>query len=203
MQTATFRHLCARCEGAAGAEFAITLPLLVLFLFGVIDVGRYMWSINQLEKATQVGVRMAVVTDMIPEGLATQNYADTLGQGASIPVSSFGAAQCQKPAASVTCSCATTPCPTLSPVNSAAFDAVTGRMKQIAPDISDADITIRYENSGLGYAGDPNGPDVAPIVTVKTQGVRFAPLILFGFTTTLPTESASLTLEDASGTTSN
>ena len=57
--------LATDCDGAAGAEFALVLPLLILFLFGMIDVGRYMWTINQLEKATQVGARWAVVTDMV------------------------------------------------------------------------------------------------------------------------------------------
>jgi hypothetical protein len=176
----------------------------------MIDVGRYMWSINQLEKATQVGARWAVVTDMIPGGLATANYGLTLGQGAPIPPSSFGAAQCNDPAGTVTCSCKTDPCPTLTPVNAAdpvtgdkPFDKLAGRMRQIAPIIDNSNIIITYTNSGLGYAGDPNGPDVAPIVTVTAQSVSFTPLIFFGFKTTLPTESASMTLEDASGTTSN
>ncbi len=52
----------------------MVLPLLILFLFGIIDVGRYMWTLNQVEKATQMGARMAVVTNMVPGGLAAQNY---------------------------------------------------------------------------------------------------------------------------------
>jgi hypothetical protein len=200
---AIFRELRTRCDAAAGAEFALVLPLLILFLFGMIDVGRYMWSVNQLEKATQVGARMAVVTNMVPTGLANTNYGLTLGQGAPIPTSSFGAATCQQPGGSVTCTCTTSPCPTLTPVDSASFGSVATRMKQIAPDIANSNVSILYRNSGLGYAGDPNGPDVAPIVTVTAHDVSFAPLIFFGFSTTLPDESASLTLEDASGTTSN
>jgi hypothetical protein len=197
------RRLGVSCDGAAGAEFALVLPVVVLFLFGLIDVGRYMWSINELEKATQVGARMAVVTDMIPGGLANENYAIDLGQGASIPTSVFGAAECKKPGSTVACSCKTDPCPTLTPFNDAAFNRVAARMREISPVIADANIEVLYRNSGLGYAGDPNGPDVAPIVTVTARGVPFAPLVFLGFSATLPTESASLTLEDASGTTSN
>jgi Flp pilus assembly protein TadG len=195
--------LAGHCGGAAGAEFALVLPVLILFLFGMIDVGRYMWSVNQLEKATQIGARWAVVTDMVSTGLANTNYGTTLGQGAAIPPSSFGAAQCQKSSGSVTCTCQSDPCPTLTPFNGAAFDAMAQRMEQIAPDIADSNITIVYKNSGLGYAGNPNGPDVAPIVTVTAQDVSFSPLVLFGGSFDLPSESASLTLEDASGTTSN
>jgi Flp pilus assembly protein TadG len=205
MTVGTFRQLIGRCDGNVGAEFALIVPLFILFLLGIIDVGRYMYSVNQLEKATQMGARMAVVTNMVPGGLASTNYGLTLGQGASIPTSSFGAAQCQKPANTVTCTCPVTPCPTLTPVDSTAFNAVVTRMRLIARMINANNVTIRYDNSGLGYAGDPNGPDVAPIVTVRVQGVRFVPLIFqfFGASLTLPSERASLVLEDGAGSTSN
>ena len=50
-----------RETGAAGAaEFALILPLFLLFLLGIIDAGRYAWAFNQAEKATQVGARWAV-----------------------------------------------------------------------------------------------------------------------------------------------
>jgi hypothetical protein len=165
-----------------------------------------MWSINQLEKATQVGARMAVVTDMVPGGLAAANYAETLGQGAAIPPESFGAAKCVKPAAAVTCTCKTDPCPALTPVNTSAFDSVVNRMQLIDPLIAPSSVEITYTNSGLGYAGDPNpGGQVAPIVTVKAFDVAFTPIIFqfFNVTMNLPPESVSLTLEDGAGTTSN
>lgn len=202
MRRTLIRELRHQSDGAAGAEFALVLPLVIVLLLGMMDVGRYMWTVNQLEKATQVGARMAVVTDMIPDGLATTNYGTTLGQGAVIPTSSFGAAQCQKPAAAVTCTCETAPCPTLTPIKSAAFNALVARMRLVAPDIAPSNVSVLYQNSGLGYAGDPNGPDVAPLVTVTAANVRFAPLILFGGSISMK-KSASLTLEDASGSTSN
>jgi len=201
-----FLQLLRRNDGASAAEFALVLPLLLIFLLGMIDVGRYMWSINKLEKATQMGARMAVVTDMVPTGLANTNFGLTLGQGAPIPTSSFGAAECDKTSGSVACNCVVgSTCPALSPINSAAFQNIATRMEAIAPMIADTDIRIRYTNAGVGYAGDPNGPDVAPIVTVSAVGVDFVPLIfqVFGGNLGLPTESASLTLEDGQGTTSN
>jgi hypothetical protein len=55
---------------------------------------------------------------------------------------------------------------------------------------------VTYQNVGLGYSGDPTGPDVAPLTTVEVSGVRFQPMILLGFGFTLPTIKASLTMED-------
>lgn len=192
-------------SGAAGAEFAMVLPLLILLILGTIDAGRYMYTLNQVEKATQMGARMAVVTNMVPGGLAAQNYGTTLGQGAPIPTSSFGAAQCSSSGGTVSCTCATSPCPTLTPFDTAAFTAVTDRMMLIAGILHPSNVTIRYENSGLGYAGDPTGPDVAPIVTVSVTGVSFDPLIgqFFGISLRFPVVTASLTLEDGQGSFSN
>jgi hypothetical protein len=199
------RRLLTRTDGAAGAEFALVLPVMLLFLLGIIDVGRYMWSINQLEKATQMGARMAVVTDMVPSDLASMNFGIALGQGAKIPAANFGELTCDKFPGSLSCSCVSNCSGIGMTADATAFGLVATRMHQIAPIIADTNVQIRYTNSGLGYAGDPNGPDVAPIVTVSAENVPFVSLIFqfVGVTLTLPKESASLTLEDSSGSTSN
>jgi Flp pilus assembly protein TadG len=200
-----FLRLVNQSHGAIGAEFALVLPVLILFLFGIIDVGRYMWSINEVEKATQMGARMAVVTDMVPSDLAAENFGATLGQGAAIPTTTFGSLHCDKFSGTLQCSCDSNCSGIGMTADAAAFQLITDRMSQIAPILTDRNVRITYTNSGLGFAGDPNGPDVAPIVTVSTNAVGFAPLIFqfFGASAALPNESASLTLEDGQGTTSN
>ena len=67
-------------RGASAAEFALVLPLLILLLFGIIDAGRFMWEINRAEKATQVGARMAVVTDPVSRGLVNHSYVGQCGE---------------------------------------------------------------------------------------------------------------------------
>ena len=42
------------------------MPIL---LFAIIDGGRFAWEYNRAEKATQIGARMAVVTDVISTDL--------------------------------------------------------------------------------------------------------------------------------------
>lgn len=199
------RGLLRDRTAAVGAEFAVVLPVLLLFLLGIIDVGRYMWAINQLEKATQMGARMAVVTNMVPSDLANVNFGATLGQGAKIPASSFGGLHCDKFTGTLQCSCDSNCSGIGMTADANAFQLIVTRMSQIAPILTDRNVRLTYTNSGLGYAGDPNGPDVSPIVTVSTDQVPFTPLLFqfFGSYVHLPDESASLTLEDASGTTSN
>ncbi|GAA4744774.1 hypothetical protein GCM10023264_07580 [Sphingomonas daechungensis] len=183
----------------------MVLPLLVLLLLGMIDVGRYMWMLNQVEKATQMGARMAVVTTMVPTDLAAKNFAATLGQGSAIPTSSFGSMQCTSNGTAASCSCISNCSGIATTADNTAFNRVADRMNLMANYVSRSNVTIRYENSGLGYAGDPTGSDVAPIVTVQAAGVPFRPLIFMflGGRLVLPTVSASLTLEDGQGNFSN
>lgn len=192
-------------SGAGAAEFALILPLFLLFLFGIIDAGRYMWEHNRAEKATQMGTRYAVVTDMVPSGLATYSFAlnDNIQAGNAVPSSSFNSAVCN----ATTCACeggGGSVCNSLG-YDPEAFANIVERMQWMYPAITPADVEIEYRNVGLGYAGDPNGPDVAPLVTVTLNGMEFEPitLLLFGGAIGMPDFRAALTLEDGSGNYSN
>ena len=195
-----------RDERGVAAEFALVVPLLVLFLIGTMEVGLYAWHINRAEKATQIGARWAVVTDPLADEIASASYVNavvggtTITQGDRIPVAAFGAMTCD----STSCSCTVGPCPGTT-FNTAAFNSLASRMRDILPSIQDSNIEVEYAGSGLGFAGDPNGPDVAPIVTVRLVNMQFTPitLVLFGGQVDLPDFAYSLTSEDADGTTSN
>ena len=121
------RQLISHKGGASAAEFGIILPLFILFLLGIVDVGRWMWTYNHLEKATQMGARMAVVSNAASgtEAAQTGIYAPYFGvggltQGDLIPASAFGKITCT----SSSCTCTTTPCPTLGAFSTADFNRV-------------------------------------------------------------------------------
>ena len=86
-----------------------------------------------------------------------------------------------------------------------AFANIVARMQDMYPAITPADVEIEYRNVGLGYAGDPHGPDVAPLVTVRLKDMKFTPItfLLFGGEIDMPDFRAALTLEDGSGNYSN
>ena len=190
--------------GASAAEFALVLPIFLLLLLGTMDVGFYAWNINQSEKATQMGTRWAVATDMVPSGLATYSFATSGGipQGTVVPQSSFGGIRCTSGGCTCKAQCASGLTPGF---NAASFASITQRMQQYKDDIEAGDITIDYDWSGLGYAGDPNGPDVAPFVTIQVTGLEFQPVstLLFGLQWGLPDTRYTLTAEDSEGAIAN
>lgn len=200
-----WRPLVRDRHGASAAEFALVLPLLLIFLLGLIDTGRFIWEYNQAEKATQMGVRYAVATDVVPTGLSTYSFATSGGviAGNPVPVTSFERAICNQ----TDCSDCTPGGGLCSAIgyNSAAFTAITNRMKGMYQPILASNVRVEYRNVGLGFAGDPNGPDVAPLVTIQLTGLQFRPLtaMIFGGTITMPDFRAALTLEDGVGTVSN
>lgn len=189
-------------SGASAAEFALVLPLLILFLFGIVDAGRFAWEYNRAEKATQMGARMAVVTDPVAGGIMTKDFTGVSGltAGDIIPAAAMPDITCNNS----TCSCSG--CPTGLPgtYNATAFTNLVTRMNQIDPRIAAANVQVIYRGSGLGYAGDPNGMDVVPIVTVQLRNIPFQPLTsLMLARVTMPDFHASLTAEDSVGTQAN
>ena len=192
-------------RGSSAAEFALILPIFLLFLLGLIDVGRFAWSFSQLEKSTQTGARWAVATDMIPSDLITYSFAVQGGitQGTVVPQAAFPGVRCDGSAAGAPmCNCKGT-CAFNPAGNAAAFTNLLTRMRQIYPSIPATSLRVDYDWSGIGFSGDPNGPDVAPIVTVSVQNLQFPLLFMLGTSVPLPTSRYSMTLEDGQGSVSN
>lgn len=201
------RRLLSDTNASSAAEFALVVPLLILLLFAVIDGGRWLWEYNRIEKATQMGARFAVVTDPPAAGITSTSYVGISGltQGDPIPLAAFGTIRCT----SSGCSCLVTPCPSIGTVTASNFTAIVNRMKLFAGEISAANVTVDYSGSGLGYAGNPNGADISPIVRITVgspTAMNFQPLSYLTFKQTgitMPTFTAALTAEDLSGSASN
>jgi Flp pilus assembly protein TadG len=193
-----FRKLLQDRTASSAAEFALVLPLLLIFLLGMIDVGRWMWTYNRAEKAAQMGARIAVVTGPVSSAISNTYVgacSPALTQGDLIPASCFTAVTCT----SASCTSGTE--------DADAFNRILARMRVFLPELSASNLTVEYSSSGLGYAGNPNGPDVAPLVTVKIgtpTALQFTPITSFLLTTmNMPTFTTTLTAEDLSGAQSN
>lgn len=66
-------------RGQALAEFALALPILVLVIVAVFDVGRLVFTYNAITNAAREGARLAIVNQDVA---AVQ--ARTVGQGAGV-----------------------------------------------------------------------------------------------------------------------
>jgi Flp pilus assembly pilin Flp len=194
------RRLIHDRSGASAAEFAIVLPLLLIFLLGIVDAGRWLWTFNRAEKAAQMGARFAVVADPVTSAIDSSFLGvGGLTQGDAIPASDFGQISCTDSA----CNCDTDPCPT-GTFTQQNFRNIVDRMRLLMPQIQYSNVTVIYSSSGLGYAGNPNGADISPLVTVKLSGLQFTPITSFLLLTMpIPAATTSLTAEDLSGSQSN
>jgi len=58
------RRLHVEQRAAAMVEFAIVAPVLLLFVFGIVEYGRFFFLYNNLTNAAREGARLAAVTPM-------------------------------------------------------------------------------------------------------------------------------------------
>lgn len=206
--TVLIRNLLSDQKGMA-AEFALILPTFLLLMLGTIDIGFYAYQVNAAEKATQIGARWAAVTDPVAQELATETYVNqtingvNIGQGDRLPLADFTIV-CT--AAGTGCACTGNDCLRGSYTRDGdAFNRLATRIRQIHPAIQDNNIQVEYSGSGLGFAGDPNGPEAAPLITVRLTNMSYRSIILspLGSSVGLPDFAYSMTAEDGDGTTSN
>jgi Flp pilus assembly protein TadG len=55
------KHLRSRSRGQALVEFALVFPLFMLLLFGLIDIGRYVYVTNAFNQAAREAARFGAV----------------------------------------------------------------------------------------------------------------------------------------------
>ncbi|RVQ69392.1 pilus assembly protein [Croceicoccus ponticola] len=220
------KRLFRNTAAASAAEFALILPAALLILFGVIDVGRYAWQLNQYEKAVQLGVRYAVASEIVASPINTMDFSSIVCPG-SMGALQYGDPICAEAMKTVVCNSTACTCPNTSEpgqcgaaagatFNSAAFNRIVSRMRVASKRIGPGDVEITYAGSGLGYYGDPaiksscspgdstapcQLPDAAPIVSVRLTNMRYQPitLSLLGVDVPYPRFSYSLTMEDGDG----
>jgi Flp pilus assembly protein TadG len=54
-------------RGAAAIEFGLVAPVFFALVLGIVDIGRYMWTLNTMQYAIDDAVRAGVVRQMEPD----------------------------------------------------------------------------------------------------------------------------------------
>ena len=194
------RRLLTDARAAAAAEFALVAPIFLMFFLGIIDISLWMWTHNRAEKATQAAVRHAAVIDYVPSALVTTNFASAynITSGDNVPAGTIPTITCGGPLGSA--------CDSFG-WDGTAYAAILAVARQQFPELTAANLRLRYVHVGLGYAGNPAGSDVSPVVTVEIvdnapEDRLFQPVFLDLFMPNgfdLTGISSSMTMEDGEG----
>jgi hypothetical protein len=76
-----------RTAGQSLVEFALVLPVFLLLLFGLIDIGRYVFTVNALSQAAREGARFGSVASWAAACSETRQACiqrETLGRMAGV-----------------------------------------------------------------------------------------------------------------------
>lgn len=81
----TYARLAFSQLGSVAIEYALVLPALLLFTFGVIDIGRLLWTQTTLDRAVEAAARCGAINSLTC-GTAAQIQAYAVGQAYGLAV---------------------------------------------------------------------------------------------------------------------
>ncbi|WP_448187740.1 TadE/TadG family type IV pilus assembly protein [Azospirillum sp. sgz301742] len=157
-------------RGTAMVEMSIVFPIIFLTTLGIMEFGNLFAQWILAEKATEMGVRFAV----------TSNMAATAVPDCGVNTSQPVGTPCRQVAGSSTwartCSAGAGGC------DATAFNAIVAKMQSVYARVAPANVVVEYTGTGLGYVG--RGMPV-PDVTVRLQNMTFTFVALGGLVRTL------------------
>ena len=158
-------RIWSREEGAAAVEFALVCIPLLAITIGIMEFAFALYQWNAAEKATQFGVRIAVVSNPVAGGLTDYDGSSEPGAvNGESPMPDF---------ATQVCNGATSTCTDNGdyPFNSSAHSRILSKMQDVFPRITASNVVVEYRPIQLGFVGRPCGP--VPSVTVRLQNMTF------------------------------
>jgi len=154
-------------SAASMVEFSLILPMFFLAAGGSIDFGYAFMQWNAAAKAVEAGARKAAVSNPVSSDLANATSLATLQSGVT-PGAAF-------PYFIRVCNGATASC-SGGTYDATAMANIVNAMSPFLAPIKTANVTVTYEQTGLGFACRPGGP--VPTITVQLQNITFNFLFL-------------------------
>jgi Flp pilus assembly pilin Flp len=154
--------------GAAALEFALVSVPLLLITIGIMEFAFALFQWNTAEKATQLGVRRAVVSAPVAASINTFNGKNNSNEWGDEPMPAFANSI-------VTCDGATSTCSNGFNFTSSALNRVVAKMQEIFPRITANNVVVEYMPIGLGFVGRCGA---VPSVTVRLQNMAYDFIVL-------------------------
>lgn len=140
------RRLRRSERGAAMIEFAIVLPLLLLFICGIVDFGRALWAVNLLTSAARQGGRWAAAQDQ--PSTAEIDSVVLAAIPSTVPISSsLSASNVTVSPGTITNGVTTSITVTITGVNFQAITPLPGLIGLGSITFPDISATFRYERA--------------------------------------------------------
>ena len=201
-------------SGAALLEFTVVIMVFLLVLFGTVEFSYMFYQWNAAAKAVQFGARLAAVSPPIASDLETYTgVGGSVLPGDPLPANAYDRICTSESPTGDTGICTGVNSYSAAAMRSLVFGrgnttCINPPQNQLAigmcnillrnPPITPANVRVRYQYTGLGYAGRPDGP--VPTITVELRNLTFNYIFLnslLGFTpVTLPGFSTTVTGED-------
>ncbi|MEE9346739.1 MAG: TadE family protein [Robiginitomaculum sp.] len=162
-------------DGVASVEFALLSVALISVTIGALELGLGFFQYNTAQQAARIGARLAAVSDPVARDMTYMTgLSNNVKSGDSMP-------DYLRTCSGVTQSC------NIGAYNSAQMNALlygpdndgvcatTEKLRRgicdVFPKVSRENITISYQGSGLGIAGNP--AVLSPLITVRLSGLEF------------------------------
>jgi Flp pilus assembly protein TadG len=162
--------------GGAMVEFVIVFPILLLTTIATVDATLMIWEWNQAAKATDVGARIAAVSNPVATGITQLSYDGTfLGDVCANPATGTpttkpdGTTKCPSVATTCIATAGSTggTCTDGRAFNDAAYSTILSAMQIAFPRLRRENVEIVYETTGLGFVGRPGGLPMNVSVSIR------------------------------------
>ena len=188
-------------------EFTVTALVFFLVLFGIVEFSYLYYQWNAATKAVQLGARLAAISNPISSDLSTLTGLS----GSVFPGDAMPAFDRQCSGATATCTNGTYGAAGVVAMNALVYGRGGGTscsdtgpnmgMCDVFDRIRPQNVIVRYQYTGLGYAGRPGGP--VPTITVSLTNLNYNFLFLNALlgrvSTPIPALSTTMTGEDLKG----
>ncbi|MFD1341175.1 TadE/TadG family type IV pilus assembly protein [Litorisediminicola beolgyonensis] len=167
-------------SGVTFVEALLVMPILILMMAGMIELGVLMAQFNQTVKAMHIGARyLAVSYPVLDDSLLDSSGGGILPSISAMRSSNAAGQPSPNDGLAISCTTGSTPACNSTRLNAilTGGDGVCGRpatysrpgICDVAPAVTANNLRVTYFRTGLGYAGRPYGP----VATIRLELINF------------------------------